>query len=92
MKNRLADKQKRDVARLAAMPESGIDVSDIPPLDEEFFRRAVRNPYFKPIKASTTLRIDADVLAWLKSRGRGYQTRINGILRAQMLKELKRGG
>ena len=73
------------------MPESGIDVSDIPPLDEEFFRRAVRNPYFKPIKASTTLRIDADVLAWLKSRGRGYQTRINGILRAQMLKELKRG-
>lgn len=74
------------------MPESGIDVSDIPPLDEEFFRRAVRNPYFKPIKASTTLRIDADVLAWLKSRGRGYQTRINGILRAQMLKELKRGG
>lgn len=92
MKNRLTDKQKRDVARLAAMPESGIDVSDIPPLDEEFFRRAVRNPYFKPIKASTTLRIDADVLAWLKSRGRGYQTRINGILRAQMLKELKRGG
>ena len=74
------------------MPESGIDVSDIPPLDEEFFRRAVRNPYFKPIKASTTLRIDADVLAWLKSRGRGYQTRINGILRAHMLKELKRGG
>ena len=73
------------------MPESGIGVSDIPPLDEEFFRRAVRNPYFKPIKASTTLRIDADVLAWLKSRGRGYQTRINGILRAQMLKELKRG-
>jgi uncharacterized protein (DUF4415 family) len=91
MKNKLTEMQKRDIARIAAMPESKLDTSDIPPLGEDFFRNAVRNPYFKPVKSSTTVRIDADVLAWLKSQGRGYQTRINGILRAQMLKELKPG-
>ena len=90
MKTRLTEKQKLEAAALASMPDSKIDVSDIPPLDEDFFRRAIRNPFFKPIKTSTTVRIDADVLSWLKSAGRGYQTRINGILRAQMLKALKR--
>ena len=91
MKTKLTEKQKREVAKLAAMPDSKIDFSDIPPLDEAFFRQAVRNPYFKPVKTSTTVRVDADVLAWLKSQGRGYQTRINAILREAMLKQLKRG-
>ena len=35
-----------------------------------------------PAKASISLRLDADVLEWLKSQGPGYQTRINAILRA----------
>ena len=35
-----------------------------------------------PPKASVSLRVDADVLAWFKSKGRGYQTRINTVLRA----------
>ena len=91
MKTKLTEKQKREVAKLAAMPDSKIDFSDIPPLGEAFFRQAVRNPYFKPVKTSTTVRVDADVLAWLKSQGRGYQTRINAILREAMLKQLKRG-
>ena len=38
--------------------------------------------------ASTTVRVDADVLAWLKSQGKGYQTRINTILREAMLRSL----
>jgi uncharacterized protein (DUF4415 family) len=45
---------------------------------------------FRPIKKSITVRLDADVLAWLKSKGPGYQSRINAILRAVMLAELKR--
>jgi len=65
--------------------------ADIPPLGEEFWRKAVRNPYYRPVKTSTTVRIDADVLAWLRAQGKGYQTRINGILRAAMLDEMKRG-
>jgi uncharacterized protein (DUF4415 family) len=65
-------------------PDDRIDTSDIPPLADDFFRRAVRNPFYRPIKQSTTVRIDADVLAWLKAQGPGYQTRINSLLRAAM--------
>ncbi len=72
---------KRSPARRAT-----IDTSDIPPLTDEFFAKAVRNPYYRPVKQSTTVRIDADVLAWLRSQGAGYQTRINAILRRAMLK------
>ena len=61
-----------------------IDTSEIPPLTDEFFRRAIRNPFFRPMKQSTTVRIDADILAWLRSQGPGYQTRINALLRAAM--------
>lgn len=53
-----------------------IDFSDIPPLDEDFWKNAVRNPFYRPVKVSTSVRIDADILAWLKSKGKGYQTRI----------------
>jgi uncharacterized DUF497 family protein/uncharacterized protein (DUF4415 family) len=75
---------KRSGARRAA-----VDTSDIPPLTEEFFAHAVRNPYYRPVKQSTTVRIDADVLAWLRRQGAGYQTRINAILRRAMLKDGK---
>lgn len=81
--------QKRELAALAAMPDSEIDYSDIPPLTEAFWQNAVPNPYYKPVKQSTTVRIDADVLAWLRAQGRGYQTRINTILRHEMLKAHK---
>lgn len=64
------------------MPDTAIDYSDIPPLDEEFFRTA-RLLMPRP-KKPVAVRIDADVLAWLKRQGRGYQTRINAILRAYM--------
>ena len=42
-----------------------------------------------PTKQSTTVRVDADVLAWLKGQGKGYQTRINAILREAMLRSLQ---
>ncbi len=59
-----------------------------PALTDDFWKKAVRNPFYRPIKTSTTLRLDTDVLLWLKSKGKGYQTRINAILREAMLKEL----
>jgi len=64
--------------------DSEINTSDIAPLTDEFFRTAIRNPFYRPVKQSTTVRIDADVLAWLKAQGPGYQTRINALLRAAM--------
>lgn len=45
--------------------------------------------WYRPIKKPVTLRLDADVLAWFKARGRGYQTRINRTLREVMLRERK---
>ena len=48
----------------------------------------MRNPFYKPTKTATTVRVDSDVLVWLKSDGKGYQTRLNLILREAMLKEV----
>jgi uncharacterized protein (DUF4415 family) len=47
---------------------------------------------YKPVKKPVTLRLDADVLAWFKKQGRGYQTRINRALRKLMMEERKRSG
>lgn len=85
----LSTAQKAELEALAKRPDSEIDFSDIPELDESFWQNAVRNPYYKPVKKSTTVRIDADVMQWLKSQGKGYQTRMNKILREAMLEELK---
>ena len=78
--------RKKLVARVVnrRAQDAAIDTSDIALLTDDFFARAVRNPFYKPVKRSTTVRIDADVLGWLKSKGPGYQTRINALLRAAM--------
>lgn len=86
----LTGKQKEELAALSARPDGEIDYSDIPPLSEEFWKNAVRGRFYKPTKTSTTVRIDSDVLAWLRAQGKGYQTRINAILRREMLSSLKR--
>jgi uncharacterized protein (DUF4415 family) len=64
------------------MKDSDIDYSDIPPLDNSFYRKVTEA--WPPAKQQLTIRLDVDVLRWLKSHGRGYQTRINRILRAAM--------
>ena len=74
---------KSDLARIDRMTDADIDYSDIPELDDEFFKNA-KIVNWPPVKAQLTIRLDADVLAWLKSNGRGYQTRINRILRVAM--------
>jgi uncharacterized protein (DUF4415 family) len=85
----LTKKQRITLAALNARPDSEIDYSDIPPLTEEFFKYAVRDKFYRPTKTSTTVRIDSDVLAWLRAQGKGYQSRINAILRRKMLDSLK---
>lgn len=73
-------KSHTDWERLANMADTDIDTSDIPELDEEFFRNAqVHLPVGKQL---ISLRIDRDVLDWFKQQGKGYQTKINAILRA----------
>jgi uncharacterized protein (DUF4415 family) len=86
----LTNEQKAELKALSEMPDSEIDHSDIPPLDDAFWKNAVQNPFYKPTKTSTTVRVDSDVLAWLKSQGKGYQTKINAILREAMVRSLHR--
>ena len=73
---------KSDLARIDRMREADIDYSDIPPLDKTFLKKATAA--WPPTKRQLTIRLDADVLDWLKGHGRGYQTRINRILRVVM--------
>src|ERR1019366_1241265 len=73
---------KSVLARIDRMREADIDYSDIPPLDKTFLKKATAA--WPPVKRQLTIRLDADVLDWLKGHGRGYQTRINRILRVVM--------
>lgn len=73
---------KSDLARIDRMRDADIDYSDIPPLDKTFLKKATAA--WPPVKKQLTIRLDADVLDWLKGHGRGYQTRINRILRVVM--------
>lgn len=87
----LTEERQAELQALAERPDSEIDYSDLPPLDEAFWARAVPNPFYKPVKIHASVRIDADVLAWLKSQGKGYQTRMNTILREAMLRSVVGG-
>ena len=73
---------KSDLKRIDAMSDRDIDYSDIPALDKTFVKRAT--VAWPPVKRQLTIRLDGDVLDWLKGHGRGYQTRINRILRVVM--------
>ena len=87
---KLTPARKRRLAELAKRPDSEIDYSDIPPLPESFWRNAIRNPFYRPVKQQLTVRLDADVVAWLRRQGRGYQTRLNQVLRKAMLEDIKK--
>lgn len=72
----------KEIQILRRMKDQEIDLSDIPVGAD--WSKAFVGKFYRPIKTSLTIRIDADVLAWLKRQGKGYQTRINGLLREAM--------
>ena len=59
-------------------------------MTERFWENAVRNPFYRPVKKQLAVRLDADVIAWLRRQGGGYQTRLNALFRGAMLKDLKK--
>jgi uncharacterized protein (DUF4415 family) len=79
---KVSRKVAKELAALARMPDDKIDLTDAPEVRE--WRGAVVGKFYRPIKRPVTIRVDADVLAWLKRQGRGYQTRINKLLREAM--------
>jgi len=62
----VSKERRRDLVALSERPDDEIDFSDIPELTESFWQNAVRNPFYKPVKKQVTVRVDADVLQWLR--------------------------
>jgi len=78
-------KSQTNFARLDKMKDEDIDLSDAPEITPEMFAKAIVRRGLKPrTKTQLTLRVDSDVLEWYKKQGRGYQTKINMLLRAYM--------
>ncbi len=75
-------RSKTDWDKANTLGGSKIDTADIPPLDPEFFKSAELRMPSK--KSSITVRLDSDVLEWFRKQGKGYQTRINAVLRTYM--------
>ncbi|MCF9000218.1 BrnA antitoxin family protein [Acinetobacter nectaris] len=86
-----SDKQDAEIKSLLAegtIADDQLDLSDVPEITD--WSNAVRHgQFYRPLKQQTSVRLDADVLAWLKGQGKGYQTRMNKILREAMLLDLK---
>jgi uncharacterized protein (DUF4415 family) len=82
MKKEITEKQRKELEIVAAMSDEDIDLSDIPAITE--WKGAVVGKFYRPIKQAVTIRLDADVIDWLRHGGRGYQTRINTLLRSVM--------
>jgi len=86
----LTEADRERLRALAARPDSEIDTSEMPEWTDEQWKNAVRGRFYRPNKKQITAKVDADVLAWLKSEGDGYQTRMNAILRREMLASVRR--
>ena len=78
-KVRKAGRQKRTTSPSASADEP-----------KRRFSLPERIEWYKPLKKPVTMRLDADVIAWFKKSGRGYQTRINRELRKMMKDEMKK--
>jgi uncharacterized protein (DUF4415 family) len=91
LNEKFKDKREAEIQRLVArgkISDEQIDLSDIPEITD-WSNAARHGKFYRPVKQQTSIRLDADVLAWFKAQGKGYQTRMNEILRDAMLKELK---
>ncbi len=77
--------QQTRLAALAAKPDAQIDTSDIPEMTDAALAAMTPGHFYRPVKQQITARVDADVLVWLKSQGKGYQALMNAILRREML-------
>jgi uncharacterized protein (DUF4415 family) len=80
---KLTKEQERDIRAIAAKRDEDIDFSDAPPVLD--WSGGEIGKFYRPGKKPVTMRLDLDVIAWLKADGPGYQTKANGLLRHAML-------
>jgi uncharacterized protein (DUF4415 family) len=88
MKKELTKEQMAEIQLIRDMPDEDIDYSDIPSISD--WSVAEVGKFYRPIKQTVTIRLDADVLDWLKKGGKGYQTKVNRILRTIMEQKRKK--
>jgi len=81
---KLTKEQKRDIRAIAAKRDEDIDFSDAPAVVDWSGAEEI-GKFYRPTKKPVTMRLDSDVIAWLKADGRAYQTKANWILRHAML-------
>lgn len=86
---KLTREQRRDIRTIAAKKDEDIDFSDAPPVLD--WSKAEIGKFYRPRKQPVTMRLDSDVIEWLKADGPGYQTKANWLLRSAMI-EIKRSG
>ena len=85
-------KLRAELAALEAMPDSEIDTSDIPEMTDEDWKRPVYvGLMYRPGKRSVTIRLDADMVKWFKAQGKGWQTKMNWVLRLYFATHRKQG-
>ena len=82
--NKVPEALRAELATLLAKPESQVNFTDVPETVATDWAGAERGKFYRPVKKQLTVRIDADVLEWLKADGSGYQSRLNQILREAM--------
>jgi uncharacterized protein (DUF4415 family) len=90
--NNLTHTQKAEIDALAALSAEQIDITDAPELKD--WSEKKRGLFYRPIKQQITLRIDADLIAWFKSKvpnKGGYQTDINRALREYVMQHKTEG-
>lgn len=85
---KLTEAQLENLKSLAKRPDEEIDYSDIPEITD--FSGFEVGKFYRPVKEAVTVRLDADVVHWLKREGKGYQTRLNAILRREMEKNSRK--
>jgi uncharacterized protein (DUF4415 family) len=89
----LTPQEEAELAALAKLPEAIIDTSDAPEIRD--WSGARRGLFYRPIKQQLTLRLDVDLVAWFRkhaTKGEGYQTRINRVLREYVQHQSRRVG
>ena len=90
MKRLTLSRRNKELKAIAALRDDQIDTSDIPELTDEQLQRSVRGLMYRPIKKPVTMRLDMDVIDWLKRQGPGYQTKANALLRQEMMRSYRK--
>ena len=83
---------RAELAALEAMPDDQIDTSDIPEMTEaDWAKPHWIGLQYRPGKKSVTIRLDKDMVAWFKRQGKGWQTKMNWVLRLYFASHRKTG-